>query len=71
MILMNASPVFPLPDSLADGALTTVAAKVCCADDLLTEKNCLFLSKPDYFRLYQKGENMRKKPHHRKMTRLS
>jgi hypothetical protein len=26
----------PLPDSPADGALTTVAAKVCFAGDLLT-----------------------------------
>ena len=56
---------------LADGALTKVAAKVCCADDLLTEKNCLFPSKPVYFRLHRKRENMRKKPRHPKMTRLS
>jgi len=71
MILMNASPVFSLPDSLADGALTTVAAKVCRADDLLTEKNCLFRAKPGYFRLHRNRENMRKKPRHPKMTRLS
>jgi hypothetical protein len=48
-----------------------VAAKVWCADDLLTEKNCLFPSKPEYFRLHRKRENMRKKPRHPKMTRLS
>ena len=46
---------------LADGALTRVAAKVCRADDLLTEKNCLFPSKPEYFRLHRKAENIRKK----------
>jgi hypothetical protein len=68
---MNASPVFSLLDSLADGALTRVAAKVCSADDLLTEKNCLNPSKPESFRLYRKRENMRKKPRHPKMTRLS
>ena len=56
---------------LADHALTKVAAKVCCADDLLTEKNCLFPSKPVYFRLHRNRENMRKKPRHPKMTRLS
>jgi hypothetical protein len=59
------------PAVLADGALTRVAAKVWCADDLLTEKNCLNPSKPEYFRLHRKDENMRKKPRHPKMTRLS
>ena len=29
----------------ADGAMTEIAAKVCFADDLLTEKNCLKLPK--------------------------
>ena len=38
----------PLPDSLADGALTTVAAKVRPADDPPTEKNSLNPSKPEY-----------------------
>ena len=33
------------PAVLADGALTRVAAKVCFAGDLLTEKNCLKLPK--------------------------
>ena len=56
---------------LADGALTRVAAKVCCADHLLTEKNCLNPSKTEYFRLHRNRENMRKKPRHPKMTRLS
>ena len=56
---------------LADGALTKVAAKVCPADDLLTEKNYLFPSKPEYFHLHRMRENMRKKPRHPKMTRLS
>ena len=56
---------------LADGALTTVAAKVCRAGDLLTEKNRLNPSKPEYFRLHRNRENMRKKPRHPKMTRLS
>ena len=56
---------------LADGALTTVAAKVCRAGELLTEKNCLSPSKSEYFRLQRKPENMRKKPRHPKMTRLS
>ena len=64
-------PHNPPPAVLADGALTTVAAKVCFADDLLTEKNCLFPSKPEYFRLDRKAENIRKKPRHPKMTRLS
>ena len=40
-------------------------------DDLLTEKNCLNPSKPEYFRLHRNRENMRKKPRHPKMTRLS
>ena len=57
--------------TLADGTLTTAAAKVCRAGDLLTEKNCLFPSKPEYFHLHRKRENMRKKPRHPKMTRLS
>ena len=35
----------PLLVVRADGALTTVAAKVSFADDLLTEKNGLFLAK--------------------------
>ena len=52
----------PAP-ALADSALTKVAAKVRCADDLLTEKNCLNRSKPEYFHLHRKRENMRKKPH--------
>ena len=56
---------------LADGALTKVAAKVRPAGDLLTEKNCLNRSKPEYFRLHRNRENMRKKPRHPKMTRLS
>ena len=60
-----------LVDSLADGALTTVTAKVCRADDLLTEKNRLNPSKPVYFRLHRNRENRRKKPRHPKMTRLS
>ena len=59
------------PAALADGALTTVAAKVCFAGDLLADKNCLNPSKPESFRLYRKRENMRKKPRHPKMTRLS
>jgi len=71
MILMNDSHAFSIADSLADGALTTVAAKVCCAGDLLTEKTCLFPSKPESFCLHRKRENMRKKPRHPKMTRLS
>ena len=63
------SPAFPAV--LADGALTTALAKVCPADGLLTEKNCLFPSKPESFRLHRKPENTRKKPRHPKMTRLS
>ncbi len=42
--------------ALADGALTTVAAKVRRAGDLLTENNYLFPSKPEYFRLHRKRE---------------
>ena len=53
-------PHNPPPAVLADGALTEVAAKVCPADDLLTEKNCLNLSKPEYFHLHRNRENMRK-----------
>ena len=56
---------------LADGALTKVAANVRGADDLLTEKNCLNPSKPEYFPLHRNRENVRKKPRHPKMTRLS
>ena len=56
---------------LADGALTKVAVNVCRAGDLLTEKNCLNRSKPESFRLHRNAENMRKKPRHPKMTRLS
>ena len=56
---------------LADGALTKVAVNVCRADDLLTEKNSRNSSKLESFRLHQKRENMRKKPRHPKMTRLS
>ena len=59
------------PTVLADGALTKVTAKVCFAGDPPTEKNCLNPSKPEYFRLHRKRENMRKKPRHPKMTRLS
>ena len=64
-------PHNPPPAVLADGALTTVAAKVCRAGDLLTEKNCLNPSKPEYFRLHRNRKNIRKKPRHPKMTRLS
>ena len=52
------------PAVLANGALTEVAAKVCPADDLPTDKNCLFPSKPEYFHLHRNCENMRKKPRH-------
>ena len=46
------------PTARADGALTTVAAKICPADDLLTEKNCLNRSKPECFRLHRKSESI-------------
>lgn len=74
MILVTQTAFLPSavpPAARADGALTTALAKVCPADDLLTEKNCLFPSKPESFRLHRKPENTRKKPRHPKMTRLS
>ena len=71
LMLQKAFPYRPSSRRLADGALTRVAAKVCRAGDLLTEKNCLNPSKPESFRLHQNRENIRKKPRHPKMTRLS
>ena len=71
LMLQKAFRIVDPARRLADGALTRVAAKVCPADDLLTEKNCLFPSKPEYFRLHRNRKNMRKKPRHPKMTRLS
>jgi len=68
----KSSFLFACPAAVrADGALTRVAAKVRHAGDLLTEKNCRNPSKPEYFRLHRNRENMRKKPRHPKMTRLS
>ena len=61
--------LFSAPNHIA--ILTVFLVRWRRAGDLLTEKNCLNRSKPVYFRLHRKRENMRKKPRHPKMTRLS
>ena len=61
--------LFTAPNHIA--ILTVFLVRWRRAGDLLTEKNCLNRSETEYFHLHRKRENMRKKPHHRKMTRLS
>ena len=61
--------LFSAPNHIA--ILTVFLVRWRRAGDLLTEKNCRNPFKPESFRLHRNRENMRKKPHHRKMTRLS